>query len=466
MDIKDLQESITSTKNDHSLFEKSKQYSIEYMESISTRPVFPDDSSLADLNRFNEELQEAPSDPHELLTMLHNYGSPATVAQTGGRYFGFVNGNILPSALAVKWLADTWDQNPALYIISPIVAQLEMVCEKWLVELLGLPDETAAGFVSGSSTATLCGLAAGRDSLLAGKGWDAQERGLIGAPNIKVVAGAQAHATVFKALSLLGLGRDRAFLVPADDQGCIIPEKIPELDDSTLLILQAGNVNSGGFDAFEDLCAKARAAGAWTHVDGAFGLWAACSCDTKHLTRGIELADSWSLDAHKTLNAPYDCGIVLCKSRDALISSMQASGSYIQYSDNRDSMLYTPEMSRRSRGVDLWATLKSLGKNGIGALVSGLNQRAVQMATELESAGFQVLNQVVFNQVLVACDSDELTIETLKGIQKSGECWAGGAKWLGKDVIRLSICSWATTSEDIKRSVQAFILARANALTK
>lgn len=460
MDIEELQAALTGMQKDHSLFEKSRQYSIDYMETIQNRRVFPDDKNLADLEKFDEKLPESPADPHDLLQILHTYGSPATVAQTGGRYFGFVNGNILPGALAAKWLADTWDQNPALYVMSPIAAQLEMVCEKWLVELLGLPDKTAAGFVSGTSTATLCGLAAGRDSLLAAKGWDIHENGLMGAPELKVVVGAHAHATVFKALSLLGLGRGRAIIVPADAQGSIIPEKIPTLDDSTLLILQAGNVNSGGFDHFADICARAREAGAWTHVDGAFGLWAACSGQTNHLTAGVGLADSWSVDAHKTLNAPYDCGIVLCRNRDALTHSMQASGSYIQYSDKRDSMLYTPEMSRRARGIDLWATMKSLGKSGIDALVSGLHQRAIQMADGLNAEGFRILNQVVFNQVLVACENEELTVKTLKNIQDEGDCWVGGAKWEGEAVIRISVCSWATTYEDVRRSVAAFATAR------
>lgn len=460
MDIEDLQNLMSSAKSDEQLFEKSKQYALDYMQTIDGRRVFPDDDVIAGLDSFDEPLPESPTPPAELLQMLHEKGSPATVAQTGGRYFGFVNGNIFPPALAAKWLADTWDQNPALYVISPIAAQLEMVCEKWLVSLLGLPRETAAGFVSGTSTATLCGLAAGRDALLTANGWDSQAKGLMGAPELRVVIGAQAHATVYKALSLLGLGRDRIISVPADEQGRIVSEEIPELDDSTLLILQAGNVNSGAFDDFAAICGRAREAGAWTHIDGAFGLWAACAAVTRHLTAGIELADSWSVDAHKTLNAPYECGIVLCRDRDALISSMQASGSYIMYGDKRDNMLYTPEMSRRARGVDLWATMKALGQSGIDALISGLHQRAVQLADELREEGFTILNEIAFNQVLVSCGTSESTLTTLAHLQEEGTCWAGGAKWQGNNVIRLSVCSWATTKEDITATVQAFCRAR------
>lgn len=460
MDIEELQASLVKAKNDSRLFEKSKQYAVEYMQTIVDRKIIPEQQDLAHLEKFDQPLSETATSPHDILEMLNSYGSPATVAQTGGRYFGFVNGNILPSALATKWLADTWDQNPALFVMSPIAAQLEMVCEKWLVELLGLPEQTVAGFVSGTSTATLCGLAAGRDALLAGQGWDVHGQGLMGAPQLKVVVGEQAHATVYKALSLLGLGRDRVISVPADGQGRMIAEALPKLDSTTLLILQAGNVNSGCFDDFSTICDIARKAGAWTHVDGAFGLWAACSPSLHPLTKGVDLADSWSIDAHKTLNAPYDCGVILCRDGEALMNSMQASGSYIMYGDRRDNMLYTPEMSRRARGIDLWATMKSLGKGGIDALVLGLHQRAVQFAESLAKENFHILNDVVFNQVLVACESDECTLETLANIQQHGVCWMGGAKWQGRDVIRISVCSWATTLEDVQKSVQSFVQAR------
>lgn len=462
--LKELQTAMNRELRDRTIFEQAKSYAFEYMDSVQNRPVFPPADAIANLTNFNEPFPETPGNGAELVELLHRYGSPATVAQTGGRYFGFVNGSILPPALAVKWLADTWDQNPALYVISPVAAHLEMLCEKWLVELFGLPETTCAGFVSGTSTATFCGLAAGRDALLARLGWDIHDRGLFGAPELKVIVGAEAHATVYKALSFLGLGRNRVIRVPVDSQGCILPAALlPKLDDSTLLVLQAGNVNTGGFDPFRPLCRLAREAGAWIHIDGAFGLWAACSRATRHLTDGIDLADSWSVDAHKTLNAPYDNGIILCRDRDALIRSMQANGSYIIYSDNRDSMLYTPEMSRRARGIELWATLKTLGKAGIDALVSGLCGHARHCAELLAARGFRILNRVDFNQVLVACSTPELTTATLEQLQQSGSCWCGASRWRDEPVIRISVCSWATTEQDIEITAGAFVAARMRA---
>ena len=409
---------------------------------------------------FREKLPDQPVDPYHVLEKLHQFGSPATVAQTGGRYFGFVNGGIVPTALAAKWLADVWDQNAALYVISPIVSVLEEVCEEWLVDLLGLPQNTAAGFVSGTSTASLCGLVAGRDYLLRKNGWDVSSRGLFGAPEIRVVLGAGAHSTVYKALSILGLGKDRLIQVPTDEQGRMRADLLPELDSNTLLILQAGNVNSGAFDPFIEICSKARAADAWVHIDGAFGLWAATSPRLKHLTAGIELADSWSVDAHKTLNAPYDSGLILCRHRDALTQALHMTGSYIIYSENRDGMLYSADMSRRARAVELWATLMALGRSGVAGLIEDLQQKAAFFADRLRQAGFSVLNEVCFNQVLVSSGDPQQTKELLKLIQASGECWCGGASWHGDDVIRVSVCSYRTTRQDIDRSIQAFVAAR------
>jgi glutamate/tyrosine decarboxylase-like PLP-dependent enzyme len=459
-DSKSITDQLRTQALDWQLYEQAKNYALDYMQTVLDRPVFPEAEAIKNLAVFREKLPDQPVDPYRVLEKLHQFGSPATVAQTGGRYFGFVNGGIVPTALAAKWLGDVWDQNAALYVMSPIVSVLEDVCEGWLVDLLGLPQNTAAGFVSGTSTASLCGLVAGRDHLLRKNGWDVSSRGLFGAPEIRVVLGAGAHSTVYKALSILGLGKDRLIQVPTDEQGRMRADLLPELDSNTLLILQAGNVNSGAFDPFVEICSKARAADAWVHIDGAFGLWAAASPSLKHLTAGIELADSWSVDAHKTLNAPYDSGLILCRHRDALTQALHMTGSYIIYSENRDGMLYSADMSRRARAVELWATLMALGRSGVAGLIEDLQQKAVYFADCLRQAGFTVLNEVCFNQVLVTSGDPQQTKELLKLIQASGECWCGGGSWHGDDVIRISVCSYRTTRQDIDQSVRAFVAAR------
>lgn len=443
-----------------SLLQQAHEYALEYIDSVDRRPVYPADEDIDRLDRFDETLPATSSNPSALLAMLHENGSPATVAQTGGRYFGFVNGATQPAALAARWLGDVWDQNPALYVMSPAVSRLEQVCENWLTQLFELPEDTALGLVGGTSISILCGLAAARNELLRRMNWDVSASGLFGAPEIRVVVGEQAHSAVFKALALLGLGKERVISVATDDQGRMRTSDLPAFDDRTLVITQAGNVNSGAFDPFNEICEAAQAANAWVHVDGAFGLWAAASRAKHHLYAGAEQADSWSADAHKTLNAPYDCGLVLCRHRKALAAAMQASASYLQWSGDRDSMMYTPDMSRRGRAVDLWATLKYLGRGGVEQLVNQLCARAQEFASKLQRQGFRIVNDVVFNQVLVTCDSPDLTRSTLKRIQRSGECWCGGADWRGEPVIRISVCSWQTTSQDIERSVAAFVEAR------
>jgi glutamate/tyrosine decarboxylase-like PLP-dependent enzyme len=450
---------------DKRLFEQAKLYAYAYLDDVPCRRVFPDDDAIEKLAAFDEPLPQYPQLGTEILKLMHEYGSKATVTQTGGRYFGFVNGGAIPTALAARWISDMWDQNPALNVLSPTVAKLEQVCEQWVRDVLCLPSETVAGFVSGTSIATMCGLAAGRYTILKNQGWDVNGDGLFGAPPIRIVVSQQAHGSVFKALALLGLGRNRVELIPADSEGRLDTDYLPELDSRTLVILQAGNVNSGSFDNFEHVCNLAQKTGAWIHIDGAFGLWAAASPTKKHLTKGIERADSWSVDAHKTLNTPYDCGIILCKKRDGLVASMQATGAYIQYSENRDNMLYTPDMSRRARAVELWATLKFLGRTGVAELVDGLCECATQFAERLAANGFKILNDVVFNQILVACDTPAETKATLAGVQASGVCWCGGTNWHDKPAIRISVCSWATTPDDVTRSVQAFIKARDSVLT-
>jgi glutamate/tyrosine decarboxylase-like PLP-dependent enzyme len=446
------------------IFEQAKSYALDYADKALGRNVFPSHKALQNLNLFVEDMPDNSGDASDILKQLHEHGSPASVSQIGGRYFGLVNGGVIPTALATRWLSDFWDQNTPLFLSSPIASKLEEVTELWLRQLLGLPDSVVAGFVSGSSMAIFCGLAAGRYRIFQNNNWDINQKGFNGAPNIRIVAGRQAHGTVVKAIALLGLGIDNIEWVETDNQGRINPSAIPELDASTILLLQAGNVNSGSFDAIDQICNKANAAKAWVHIDGAFGLWAAGSKRLSHLTKGIEKADSWSLDGHKTLNTPYDNGILLCKDKEALVQALQASGSYIVYTENRDGMMYTPEMSRRARVVELWATLKYLGRAGVDELVYGLHERALQISKELKSEGFHILNDVVFNQVLVACDNEEITTRTIQYIQDSGECWVGGTKWQDKAVIRISVCSWATTEQDITRSVFAFVSARGKAI--
>lgn len=461
MESQQILRTLREQARDTRLLDHASACAAEYAAGAREMRVVPDAAALKGLAVLPAAFPEDPTEPSRIVDLLHRHGSPATAATTGGRYFGFVNGGSLPGAIAAKWIADAWDQNAALYVMSPIAAHLESACERWLVDLLGLPPGTVAGLVGGTSMATLCGLAAGRDELLRRAGWDCGGRGLIGAPEIRVVLGTQAHMSVFRALGLLGLGRDRVELVPVDAHGRMDPSRMPVLDARTLLILQAGNVNTGAFDPFTAIIPPARAAGAWVHVDGAFGLWASGSPRLRHLTEGAALADSWSTDAHKTLNAPYDNGIVFCRDRDALVNAMRASAAYVEYGENRDEMLYVPDMSRRARAVDLWATLMSLGRSGAAALVEELHSMAKLFARLLSREGFTILNDVVFNQVLAACATPELTQATLSRIQASGECWCGGTTWNGAPAIRISVCSYATAGDDVERSVRAFVAARA-----
>jgi len=455
-----IHEKMFFERKDKTIFGLSEKYAHDYLDKVSGRKVYPEESAIENLSVFDEDLPERSSNTEEIIEMLHQYGSPATVAQVGGRYFGFVNGGIVPSGLAAKILSDFWDQNTALQVMSPIASRLETVVEKWLRLLFDLPDDTVAGFVSGTSTAIFCGLAAARYRILKNADWDVNQKGLFGAPGVRIVAGREAHSTVIKAIGLLGLGQDNIEWVKSDEQGRIIPGLIPELDSGTILILQAGNVNSGSFDPLEEIIGKANRTGAWVHIDGAFGLWAGAAEKLKYLTTGIGKADSWSVDGHKTLNAPYDSGIILCRDKEALSSALHMSGAYIVLGDQRDGMFYTPEMSRRARIVELWATMKFLGKSGMDEMIYGLHQRALQFAGELAEHGFEILNDVVFNQVLVRCETDELTGKILKKIQDLRVCWCGGSRWKDKDVIRISVCSWATTPEDITLSVESFVKAR------
>lgn len=449
--VSPILETLRQTSAEENLAEAAR-CAARYADGADARRVFPSPESLAGLSAFDEPLPDGPRPPLKILEMADRCGSPATVAQSGGRYFGFVCGGILPSALCARPLFDAWDQNTAMYAMSPVGAKLEEVCQRWLWELLELPEGTAAGFVSGSSTAITACLLAARNELLARQGWDAGANGLAGGPKLHVVVSEEAHSTVYRALSALGLGYAAVTRVPADEQGRIRVDRIPPMDASTLLILQAGNVNSGAFDDFNSICPMAREAGAWIHVDGAFGLWAAASPRLRHLTQGMELADSWSTDGHKTLNTPYDCGVLLCRRPETLVRAMHMTGGYIQLTeDHRDSMLYTMEMSRRARAADLWATLSGLGREGVAQLVDELCAKAAHFAELLRSAGFSIENEVVYNQVLARWRDDAATERLIAAIQDSGVLWLGGSRWHGKTVMRISVCSYRTTYADIDR---------------
>lgn len=431
-----------------------------YLEAAPDRRVAPSTDAVAGLDRFREPLPESVGDAHSVLAMLDEVGSPGTMAQVGGRFFGLVNGGVVPAGLAARMLADAWDQNAVLHTVSPTNAVIEETCQAWLCELLGLPEQTVAGFVSGTSMAIVCGLAAARWRLCERAGYDVNAGGLAGAPALRIVTGRHAHSTVLKAVALLGFGTHNIEWADVDDQGRLDPVSLPDLDERTILILQAGNVNSGAFDPIRECVERGHAAGAWTHVDGAFGLWAAASASLAHLTDGHELADSWSVDGHKTLNTPYDNGISLCADPEAMVAALQNSADYIMYSGQRDGMLYTPEMSRRARAVDLWATLRYLGREGVDRLVSSLHERALQFREELVGAGFEVINEVVFNQVMIRVGDQAATDAFVGDVQASGEAWVGASSWFGEPIVRVSVCSWMTAPDDVRRAVAAFSSAR------
>lgn len=442
------------------IFGQAVEFGRQYLANAKVRNVAPLETDVARLNEFHQPLSEFGSSARDVLELLHEVGTPATMAQTGGRFFGLVNGGVIPAAMAARLLADSWDQNAVLHAVSPVNATLEEVCQSWLRDLLGLPSNTVAGFVSGTSMAIVCGLAAARFRLLQSAGWDINKQGLDGAPRLRIVTSKHTHSTVVKAVALLGFGTDRLELIDVDEQGRLKTDSLPPLDDKTIVVLQAGNVNSGSFDPIKTVCEKANAVGAWVHVDGAFGLWAAACEQLSYLTKGIGLAQSWSVDAHKTLNTPYDSGIVLCADEEALVMALQNSGAYIMYSEHRDSMLYTPEMSRRARAVDLWAALRYLGKKGVDELILGLHRHAVEFGGLLKAREFEVLNDICFNQIIVSVGNQQRTDAIVDHIQNSGEAWVGASKWFDQPVIRISVCSWVTDSNDIQCTADAFSKAR------
>jgi glutamate/tyrosine decarboxylase-like PLP-dependent enzyme len=439
------------------LLAETAERGARYLEEIANRRVAPLPADVARLEALAGPLPAGPSDPSEVLALLDDFGSPATVATTGGRYFGFVIGGSLPAALAANWLAGAWDQNAAMQVMSPVAAKLEEIVLGWMVDLLGLPLESGAGFVTGTTMANFTALAAARSVLLQRAGWNVEEDGLFGAPPIHVVVGEEVHVSLLKALSMLGLGRSRVTRVPADAQGRMRPEALPPLDDRTLVCVQAGNVNSGAFDPAGEICARAREKGSWVHVDGAFGYWAAVSPQYAPLLAGAGAADSWAIDCHKWLNVPYDSAVAVVRAPEHLKTAMAMSAAYLTPGAGREPWHFAPEASRRARGIELWAAMRSLGRSGLAELIERNCLQAKLFADRLRAAGYTILNDVVLNQVLVSFGSDEETRRVTASVQSDGTCWCGGTQWHGHAAMRISVSSWATTDEDVERSVAAMI---------
>jgi glutamate/tyrosine decarboxylase-like PLP-dependent enzyme len=428
-----------------------------YVETIADRGVAPTAAAIANLSKFHEPFPEQGAEPGAIVATLDELGSPATIASTGRRYFGFVIGGALPAAMAAGWLAGAWDQNAAMRAMSPVAAELEEVVIAWICEALHLPANCAGGLVTSATMANFTALAAARYALLAKAGWNVNDDGMFGAPPINVVIGEEIHSLALKALALAGFGKKRVKVVEADGQGRMRADKFPKVNDRTIVFLQAGNVNTGSFDPASEICARAKAEGAWVHVDGAFGLWAAASPKYRHLTRGFELADSWATDAHKWPNAGYDSGVAIVRDGTALRNAMIATAAYLDPSARREPMYHTADASRRARGVELWATLKSLGKSGLADLTERTCAHAQKFAAGLRDAGYEILNDVVINQVLVSIGTPEQTREVILRVQEDGTCWCGGTVWQGKTAMRISVSSWATTDADVEQSLAAIV---------
>jgi glutamate/tyrosine decarboxylase-like PLP-dependent enzyme len=432
--------------------------STRYLDAIGNRRVAPSREALAGLAAFDVPLQDQPVPAAQVVEELDRIGSPATMAMAGPRFFGFINSSALPAALAANWLSTAWEQNGSFDVSSPGSSALERIAMRWSIELFGLPRTSAGAFVTGTTVAHVTALAAARGSVLAQTGWNVEADGLFGAPPITVMTGAEAHPSLFKALGIVGLGRNRVVRVPVDSQGRMRADALPTVSGPTIVCVQAGNVNTGAFDPLKDIIPLVRQSGAptWIHVDGAFGLWARTAPSRAHLADGLELADSWATDAHKWLNCPYDCGLAIVRDADALRRSMAISADYLPSGQGNPSD-FTPEMSRRPRGVDAWAALRSLGRSGLAALVERNCRLAKRFADAFTQAGFPVLNEVVLNQVLLSFGDADRTRQVIAAIQEEGTCWCGVTVWQGQTAMRVSVISWATTEADVDRSVEAIL---------
>ena len=439
------------------LLEETFQRAARFVDSLPGRRVAASCGAGELVPALGGVLPKKGLPDSEILSRLDEVGGRGVVASAGPRYFGFVTGGALPASLAASWLAATWDQNAFSEVSSPVGAALERVAMRWVLEALDLTPDAGVAFVTGATMANFTALAAARRAILLSHGHDAERHGLRAAPEITVVVGEQAHATLFKALGMLGLGRDRVVRVPADDQGRMRADALPDPDGPTIVCTQAGNVNTGAFDPVGAVCEAMRADDVWVHVDGAFGLWARTSAGYADLAQGIEGADSWAADAHKWLNVPYDSGLAIVRDAGALRGAMSVQADYLPDRENREPFEFTPESSRRMRGAEIWAAIASLGRDGITELVERNCRQARRFAAELRKAGCEILNDVVLNQVLVAFGDDGATARVIRGVQNEGTCWCGGTRWNGRAAMRISVSSWATSDDDVERSLAAII---------
>jgi glutamate/tyrosine decarboxylase-like PLP-dependent enzyme len=428
---------------------------LDYVTNIGDRRVAPDAHATKGLLELQTPLAEEPVDPVTVIRALHAHGSPATVGSTGGRFFGLVVGATLPAALGARVLASAWDQVVFNDATSPVGCALERCAGEWVKDVLGLPSAAHVSFVTGATMASFTCLAAAREKLLSRAGHNSSEHGLWRAPKLRVVTSEEIHVTVIKALTMLGWGKADIERVPTDDQGRMITDRLPPLDDRTVVCVQAGNVNSGSFDSFGAICNRAKSAGAWVHVDGAFGLWAAASPTRRHLTQGISDADSWVVDGHKWLNTPYDCGLAIVRDAQPLHTAMATQAPYLKAGAVLAPKDMSPEFSRSARGVEVWAALRSLGRRGLAELIDGCCERAVDLANGLSAIGFTILNDVVLNQVVARIGTPEEHARIVQLTQESGECWFGATTWRGQSAIRLAVSSWKTNEADIRRTLAA-----------
>ncbi|MGA7160177.1 MAG: pyridoxal-dependent decarboxylase [Bacteroidota bacterium] len=445
------------------ILHSAAERAIGYLEGLNQRGVRPDPAAVARLKEFDVSFPEKPVDPATILGMLDEFVSPATMGMAGRRFFGFVIGGSLPVSLAANWMAGAWDQNSALYQVTPGTAHLEQVALQWLITLFGLPSSSGGAFVTGGTMANFTGLAAARHAVLEHAGWNVEADGLIGAPPVTVVVGEEVHPSLIKSLGLLGLGRSRVHSVPVDGQGRMRAVAIPPIKGPTIVCAQAGNVNTGSFDPLDEICRRAHEGGAWVHIDSAFGMWAAVAPSRNSLIKGIEEGDSWATDAHKWLNVPNDSGLAFVRDREALRSAMAITAEYLPTeTEFRNPSDYTPELSRRARGVEVWSALMSLGRSGLQEMIERSCRQARRFAEGLTTAGYDILNDVVLNQVLVSFGDSDTTHRVIAEIQADGTCWCGGTIWQGHTAMRISVSSWATTDEDVEVSLNAMIRCAKN----